>query len=285
MKRLMILIAFFPVFLSAQNLYLSGRLGMTTYQGDLKAKSYSLSPARLFGSVGARYDLSEHFTSRFYLSLGALHADDKTGTAFMKTRNLNFYTRLQELEFSLQYNLFSLNTKWWTPYLFAGVGIFHFNPYTYDTAGNKYFLQPLSTEGEGILPGVKNYHRTQLNIPLGIGAERALGENVRLGIEGGYRKLFTDYLDDVSSRYVDETVLLNAKGPKAVELAYRGGEVGAGPYPPARTTRGSEQYKDGYLYITLTLSVRISLNKNKEMTGLPSVKRGKKVGCPASRVN
>ena len=37
----------------------------------------------------------------------------------------------------------------------------------------------------------------------------------------GFRKTFTDYLDDVSTFYVDQTILQNAKGPKAVEMAYR----------------------------------------------------------------
>ena len=36
---------------------------------------------------------------------------------------------------------------------------------------------------------------------------------------------FTDYLDDVSTTYVDQAVLAAARGPKAVEMAYRGGEL------------------------------------------------------------
>ncbi|HYM92661.1 MAG TPA: hypothetical protein VET23_00860, partial [Chitinophagaceae bacterium] len=42
-----------------------------------------------------------------------------------------------------------------------------------------------------------------------------------LSFEFGIRYLFTDYLDDVSTTYVDPKVLLTEKGPVAVEVASR----------------------------------------------------------------
>ena len=59
-------------------------------------------------------------------------------------------------------------------------------------------LQPLGTEGEGFYKGEKKYNLTQLAIPIGGGFKYAISNNVRIGIEVGFRKLFTDYLDDVS---------------------------------------------------------------------------------------
>jgi len=283
MKNLFLAICCFPIITEAQNFYFSGRAGLANYQGDLKAKAISFSQSRLMGSIGARYDLSEHITARSYFSLTSLQADDKKGTAVMQLRNLNFKTKILDLELTAQYNLFSFNDRWWTPYIFAGIGVFHFNPYTKNTAGDKVLLKPLSTEGEGFMPGVKNYKLIQLSLPIGFGAEYSLNEDMRIGIEFGYRKTFTDYLDDVSTVYVDQTSLLNARGQTAVDLAWRGDEKTGSPYPAGGITRGNSTHKDGYYYIALTYTVRYFFDKYKEIAGLPAARKQKKVGCPATR--
>lgn len=283
MKKLLLAFCSLPVLAAAQNFHFAARLGVANYQGDLKAKSVSLSQAKLMFSLGARYDLSEHVMARSYLTLTSLQADDKKGTAAMKQRNLNFQSKIFEWEITGQYSFFSLNERWWTPYVYAGIGLFHFNPYTKDAGGSKTFLKPLSTEGQGFQPGVKEYKLWQLNIPFGIGAEYSLNEDMRVGVEMGYRKLFTDHLDDVSGHYVDQSKLLTARGQTAVDLAYRGDEVGAGPYPSPDILRGKPKKNDGYYYIAVTYTVRYFFDKYKQIAGLPGGKRDKKVGCPATR--
>jgi len=283
MKKLLFALLCLPMASAAQNFHFATRLGLANYQGDLKASSVSLSQAKFLFSLGVRYDLSEHVMARSYLTLTGLQADDKKGTATMQRRNLNFNSKIFEWEISGQYSLFSLNDKWWTPYLYVGVGLFHFNPSTEDLNGNKTYLKPLSTEGQGFMPGIAEYGLWQLNIPLGIGAEYSLNEDMRVGLEMGYRKLFTDHLDDVSGNYVDESKLLTARGQTAVDLAYRGDEVGAGPYPSPGVNRGSPQHKDGYYYIAVTYTLRYFFDKYKQIAGLPGMGRKKKVGCPATR--
>ena len=272
-----------PLATAAQNFHFSARLGIANYQGDLQAKRVTFKQGKFLGSLGAQYDLSEHFTARTYFTLSSLQADDKKGTSNMQLRNLNFSTKLFEWELGVQYNILSLNNSWFTPYVFAGVGLYHFKPYTHAEDGTKTFLQPLSTEGQGIVAGKKEYKLTQFNIPLGIGATYAISEDIRVGLELGYRKLFTDYLDDVSSEYVDQSVLLAARGQAAVDLAYRGDEVGAGTYPAAKTHRGGANEKDGYYYMALTVTVRSFIDQYKRIAGLPSYHRDKKVGCPSTR--
>ena len=283
MKKLLFGFILLPFFGAAQNFHFSARLGLAGYQGDLKAHTVSLSQTKLMGSIGARYDLSEHVTARTYFTLTSLKADDKKGTETMQRRNLNFQTKLFDWELTAQYNLFSLNDRWWTPYAFAGIGLYHFKPYTTDADNNKLFLQPLSTEGQGFAEGVKEYKLTQFSIPLGIGIDYPLNEDMRLGVEFGYRKIFTDYLDDVSGNYVDQQSLLNASGQMAVDYAWRGDEVSSGPYPSAGAPRGNSDQKDGYYYIAVTYTVRYFFDKYKQIVGLPSGKREKRVGCPATR--
>jgi hypothetical protein len=112
----------------------------------------------------------------------------------------------------------------------------------------------------------------------------AISEDVRVGVEMGYRKLFTDYLDDVSTVYVDQNALLAAKGQTAVDLAYRGDEVGSGAYPAAKTPRGGSGVKDGYYYMAATVTVRgVFFDTYRRIAGLPTYHRDRKVGCPATR--
>ena len=282
MKNLLLLTFLLPLSAASQDFHFSARLGLMGYQGDLKAKSTSLSQMKPMFSLGARYDLTEHIMARSYFTYGALTATDKKGTATMQARNLDFQTKILDWELGAQYNILNLNNSWWTPYVFAGVGFFHFNPYTKDAAGEKNFLKPLSTEGQGFVTGVNNYSLTQFSIPFGLGVDYLLGEDHRIGLEFSYRYLTTDYLDDVSGTYVAEADLLKARGAKAVELAYRGDEVSAAPYPVAGYTRGNPKSKDGYGYIAFTYTFRFWFDKYKETSGIPGGKRDRKVGCPST---
>ena len=111
MKKLILAFCSLPVLASAQNFHFSGRVGVANYQGDLKAKSISLSGAKMMFSLGARYDLSEHAMVRSYLTLTGLQADDKKGTATMQQRNLNFKSKIFDWELTGQYSFFSLNER------------------------------------------------------------------------------------------------------------------------------------------------------------------------------
>ena len=77
MKKLLFCFCFLPFLAAAQNFHFGVRLGAANYQGDLKAHSISFSGMKLFGSLGARYDLSEHISARTYFSMTSLQADDK----------------------------------------------------------------------------------------------------------------------------------------------------------------------------------------------------------------
>ena len=282
MKKYLLLLCLIPSVGYPQNLFVSLRAGLSSYQGDLQDKGFTFKKSKFIGSIGARYDMSEHIQLRGYLSFTKLAADDKNNSnASAKARNLNFTTGLQELELGAQYNIFSLNDKWWTPYVFAGIGVFHYKPYTtFNT--QKVFLQPLSTEGQGVVSGVKNYKLTQFALPFGVGVEYALNEDIRIGLEFGYRKTFTDYIDDASSRYADYATLLAAKGQTSVELAYRGDELPGGlPYPSGGTLRANEKKKDAYYFTTLTITFRPFVDQYKRTSGISSLRKARKrVGCP-----
>lgn len=243
----------------AQGLWVDVYAGAMNYQGDLQDKRYTFNQAHLGGGAGLTYDISEHFSARLRFTYGKVSADDAYGKN--RTRNLNFSSNLFEGQLALQYYLWPLNSRSMTPYAFAGLGVFHFNPYTHDTTGVKYFLKPLSTEGQGFVEGRDPYSLTQISIPFGGGVKLSLTDDINVGLELGLRKTFTDHLDDVSNSYTDPAILLAERGPKSVELSYRGGELKGGrtayPYPPGPIIRGNPKSLDWYYFTALTVSFRI----------------------------
>jgi hypothetical protein len=243
---------------NAQDFHLNLFAGVSNYQGDLQDKAITFSQAHVVGGVGLSYDIARHFSIRTGITFGKISGNDKYGRNIR--RNLNFTSALTEVNVGLEYYITApIEKHSLTPYLFAGVALYHFDPYTNDSAGQKYFLQPLSTEGEGFISGRKNYKLTQLAIPFGAGVKLSLSDNVNVGLEVGYRKLFTDYLDDVSTTYIDKGALLSNRGSKAVELAYRGDEIknGVMTYPAAGAKRGNPDHNDSYYFTGLTLSFRL----------------------------
>ena len=237
---------------NAQNFHVNLFAGASNYQGDLQDKRFTFSQSHLAGGVGVSYDLTDKFSVRSGITLGKISADDKYGRNSL--RNLNFTSNLTEVNLGLEYYITRLEDHALTPYVFGGIALYHFNPYTTDTSGTKYFLKPLSTEGEGFVEGRNNYSLTQFAIPFGGGVKLSLSENINVGLELGLRKLFTDYLDDVSTTYVDQTLLLANRGSKAVELAYRGDELKNGsPYPDAGTTEAAQNIKTGIILPALLL--------------------------------
>src|SRR6185295_9077554 len=99
-------------------------------------------------------------------------------------------------------------------------------------------------EGQGIAGYQRSpYALTQFAIPLGGGVKYALTSNIHTGLEIGIRKLFTDYLDDVSTTYADPNDLLAAKGQLAVDMSYRGDEIAGGDpnYPTKGAQRGGSK--------------------------------------------
>ena len=269
----------FAVISNAQNFHVNLFAGASNYQGDLQDKRFTFNQSHFAGGVGVSYDLSDRFSVRSGITFARISADDKYGRNSL--RNLNFTTNLTEVNLGLEYYITRLQDHALTPYVFGGIALYHFNPYTHDTSGTKYFLKPLSTEGEGFVDGRKNYSLTQLAIPFGAGVKLSLSEDINVGLEVGLRKLFTDHLDDVSTTYVDEATLLANRGPKAVELAYREDELKNGNpiYPAAGITRGGSLRKDWYYFTGLTVSFRLGDGTGGSGGGNHG---HSKYGCPAS---
>ncbi len=261
--------------LSAQNLHLTLFGGVSNYQGDLQSKRFTFQQSRAAFGVGALYELSDKLYIRGNVTFGKVAGDDKISGKYA-SRNLSFTSPVTDIHLGLEYDIINSYENSLTPFVFGGISAFTFNPSTLDSTGKKIFLQPLGTEGQGFYLGRKKYNLTSLALPFGAGVKLSLSQNIRVRFEVGLRKTFTDYLDDVSTTYADETALLLNNGQRAVDLAFRGDEnkSGSTTYPAANTVRGNPDSKDWYYFTGVGISFRLNSNSDggsgRNKTGCPS---------------
>ena len=250
--------------------------GLSNYWGDLVERPYQSSRG-VFGLSGT-WTLSQRFNVRAGLNFARVAgADSNSKSSELVARNLSFQSKITEFSLMAEYNIFNLDQMRWTPYVFGGLAVFHFDPFTYDQNNSRVYLKPLTTEGQGITgyPG-EPYSLTQLAIPFGGGFKYAISEKVHLGLEVGIRKLFTDHLDDVSGNYADPADLVAFRGQQSADLAYRGDELpGGAPASPGKgMTRGGAIYKDYYYFTGLHLTMQLGEGKLFSRGG------EKGYGCP-----
>lgn len=266
--RLMRITSFLIISLFSCSLLLAQRVhiglsgGLANYSGDLLDQLYHKKLTNGFIGVTGHYEIQDQILLRASYHFARVDgADVYSDKPNLRERNLQFESAISEFAVIGEYYLFNLYEKRISPYGFIGLAVFHFDPYTINN-NQKIFLKPLSTEGQGLYPNKKHYSLWQPAIPLGGGVKFAISENIRVGIEVGLRKLFTDYLDDVSTSYPDYNDLLAAKGQTAVDYSYRSDEYPGGnpTFPTKDTQRGSAAQKDNYYFTGLNISFRPSFN-------------------------
>ncbi|MGZ8537528.1 MAG: DUF6089 family protein, partial [Flavisolibacter sp.] len=240
-KLFFLLIGCFSSLLSFSQLQVGVFGGISNYQGDLVDKLFQKPKAAI--GLHVSYQVTNRINIRGGFTFARVSGADSLNTkqTNLQARNLSFESPITEFSLVGEFNTFDLEIKKWSPYVFAGLAVFNYNPYTMDQAGNKVFLQPLGTEGQGLAgyDEPKLYALTQLSIPFGGGIKYNVTDNFRLAFELGLRKLFTDQLDDVSGNYADASELFAARGQRAVDYSYRGDEYPGGS--PVLPVKGSQR--------------------------------------------
>jgi opacity protein-like surface antigen len=224
-----IFLSFFVLLLSlgikAQTHEIGPFLGTSYYMGDLVQSQFFSTPGYNLG-VNYRYNMNSRFAIKLAVHYGQITGDSKNNKKSLQYKNLSFHSSLLDFEGGLEINFLEYmpgSTKHrFTPYIFGGLAIFRFNPKAY-YQGNEYELQGLGTEGQGLTayPDKQPYKLTSFAIPFGFGFKFNVSKRVSLGLEWGMRKTFTDYLDDVSTRYPDPALLYAEKGAVAAALSNR----------------------------------------------------------------
>ena len=264
--RFTLIIAFVGSFLpisKAQSLEFGGFIGVSNYLGDLQQTQIEMSTTNFALGIFTRANLSNFFSIKAHFYKGEISGSDANFETLKKVRerNLSFRSQIYELGIQGEFSFLYFGDKGKrvaAPYLFAGISGFHFNPQA-QFNGKWVDLQPLGTEGQGTLgSGKEKYSRLQIAIPLGVGFNINFSDKMNVGFEVGFRKTFTDYLDDVSGAYPDITALEEGN-PVAAALSFRTPEYVGHELPnPQGELRGNPKTKDMYLFAGITFSAIIA---------------------------
>ena len=237
-------------------------VGTSNYYGDLQDKIFADHNYHPMVGIMYKYFFTPHLGIRFgasYTQLAA--ADSLSNVAVKKARNLSFNTDLVEVHGAMELNFLPIDVDRMkvSPYIFAGISVFYYNPYAYTADGTKIYLRPLSTEGQGLpqYPDRKQYHLVNAAFPVGGGMKFLVGKTLVITTELGFRYCATDYLDDVSKSYVNLDTLAATKGAIAAQLSFRGNELVNfdGKYPDYKFQRGDSKNYDWYWFGGLGVNI------------------------------
>lgn len=232
MKQILFLIGLFSIStlnVFSQNTKISLALGGSSYFGELVEgipTVYNINPAF---SLSGSFDISNRFRSRVTISaLAASGNDRRSSKPSSKERNLDFYSKIWDINLALEYDVLNQSDYNFVPYVFAGPGVFGFNPTTMDgITGKKVELQKWGTEGQGLaaFPDRKPYSLTQFNFGFGGGIRMDISDLIQVSGEIFVRYALTDYLDDISNpKYVDPSKFIAEGKSLSAKYSYRGDE-------------------------------------------------------------
>lgn len=254
---LVALLSLGSIFSSQGQIYdygMSGGIG--GYVGDLQP-FVSVTNVQPGWSVFFKYNLDPHWGGRIgYMTTDIGAADRNGNTLWQVNRNLSFNTYISELYATVEFNFLRYITGHHkynhTPFVFAGLSRFRFNPTT-TINGQLVELQPLGTEGQGldVFPGRDFYSLTSFAIPIGLGYRWNFYKFHSLQFELGARYAFTDYIDDVSLNYAGFDLMLSERGPLEASLSDRSGELNI-PLREPFSQRGINTFNDAYWYASLS---------------------------------
>lgn len=268
-------------------MFFLGDLGGSAGVGKTFIKDLDLPLTKLSKGLYLNIYPKEWLGIRLAGNLGFVEGNDAEAPAKggdeedRKYRNLSFQSNINEAYGAIEIYPTVFFEKYeglqgkLRPYVLGGAGIYHFNPKTKDVDGKLVALAPLHLEGQGFAeyPDSKPYKLTQKNLLLGFGFKYYVKENMYIGLEILHRKLFTDYVDDVSHNYYIDPIYFDhylsaADAVRARRLYYRGVYT----FPTTRpyqdfAERGDPKQNDAYFSSMLRMGWRIG-NADKRLKQL-----------------
>ncbi len=287
----------FSTSLRAQTLDIGAFGGGIYYLGDINPDLHFVGSQPGFGGF-VRFNYKDRWGVRVGVSRGKIQADDAFYNEVdaiqnsiggnnnindpnliyytVSNRGLSFETDITEISVLLELNFFPFfvgsRKNTWTPYIFAGVGMYLYNPRPLGGGPN---LRDIGTEGQGFSNRPSTYGSMAMSIPFGIGMKFSINKRLGLGIEWGMRKTFNDYIDDISTTYYmdlygynpDKNIYYapNPKNPSEIiafpitddiyysdpTFSHKKGEK-----------RGDQYNNDWYAFYGINLSFKINLVKD-----------------------
>jgi hypothetical protein len=156
-------------------------IGTFNYTGDL-VRTYDFKNSKPAATVFYRSNLSSVVSFRAAVTAGQIGASEKPIDAFGVQRDASFDLFLFEASTVMEYHFLNWRDSKrfvrFTPYLFAGLGLFGLSGNQNKTA---------------------EYSNVQAAIPFGGGIKYIYNPKWYLSLEFGIRKTFFDHLDDISA--------------------------------------------------------------------------------------
>jgi hypothetical protein len=233
--------------------------GAAYYLGDLNPGTHFKNTQVGYG-VLIRYNFSDRWTVRVSGLRGTVKGSSPS-SSYMPSRDLAFESPVTDISAVAEFNFFPYFTgsrkNGITPFIYAGVGVMFFKP-----ASGGQELQPLGTEGQNAgYDGRKPYSLTQVNVPFGLGGKLSLSRKICITVFWELHKLFTDYLDDVSTTYYLDGTAINPDDPSQ-SLS----DPSMDHQPGMK--RGNASTMDWYSFSGVTLTYKFALGKGKRCRDL-----------------
>jgi hypothetical protein len=243
-------------------------MGAAHYFGDLNSTTQFNRP-KPAATLFYRKNWGQYIATRVGVSFAQIGYADRYNThnEIQLKRNLSFNSNVWELSLQGDFNFFRFVPHErgfnFTPYITLGAGLINYDPFTYLNNERVYFRQlPVGTEGQNspLYPERKMYSNNAMSIPFGGGFKYSIGGGrLNLSLEVLHRFTSTDYLDDVSTTYVDPAAFPNSPGGVSVAqlLSDRSGEIGTPIGIPGRQRGNGSRQKDQFVTAVLMVSFNL----------------------------
>src|ERR1700739_999956 len=118
---------------SQRSLEIGGFLGCSFYLGELNPDGFFNEFTRVAAGAIVRYNINNRLSARANLFFGQVTADDSQSlSSSQRERNLNFKSPIDELSVQAEFNFLEYDMTdpkhQFSPYIFAGIGVFEMNP-------------------------------------------------------------------------------------------------------------------------------------------------------------
>lgn len=232
-------------------------VGAAIYLGDLNT-DFKLNRPNIAGGFAARYNFNHRLAARVSFNYGRIEANDAdSSNPFEQNRNLNFqndiYDGTAQFEFNFLPYFHGHKEYFFTPYAYAGISVFNHSPKTRTDDGQLVELREFGTEGQ--MRG-DEYLTISGALTYGLGIKWDLSYELSMDVNIGVRNARTDYLDDVSTVYPDQSDLIRQRGQLAFDLSNRSLALDSGGDPIDRQgeQRGDDSLMDKYIFVGIGIN-------------------------------
>lgn len=248
--------------------------GISYYMGDLNpVKPFAMSDWQYGGVI--RYNQDSRWSFRFEYTHATVKASDEK-IKWRPERGLNFMANINDFSLMAEFNFveyFTGNPKRnVSPYIFAGVSLFQYTPYTSVGDSLLNLLYHYTEDTKALSDSASFFDKligrekapfqfgkdkdillaTGISIPFGMGVKFSLSRHMAATVEWRMHKTFTDYLDDVATVYPEQHAKVEIEDTE-YDLTDPSGKYTLGQQ------RGNSAFNDWFGMINVSLTWKFNL--------------------------